>query len=768
MSVRQLALLLDTLPVAFVGHDANGHVTLWNGAAEALLGWPRDAVLGATSPLPDALRGPPSAAPMRTVKVSRQDGRELELNAATMPMAGPDGWAIALWRSDALSFDDEARLKTICDHAPEGIVEFDERMQIIDANEVLGRLLGVTPGALRGTSLAALGKDLATAAAHWFERPSERLVAEGVTLVRADGAELVVDLLATSFAPGRWVGFVRDVTASAKSRAELALFGRIFDASAEAILITDAENRILTANPAFSAITGYALDEVRGKNPRLLSSGRHDGSFYEALWSALHRDGHWQGELWNRRKSGAVYPEWATLTVIRDEQGRVSNYAAVFSDISAVKRSQEQISYLAHHDHLTGLPNRALLLDRLSQALAAAARDHTLVALLLVDLDDFKLVNGSVGHHLGDEALRAIGERLKALLRQSDTVARIGGDEFAVMLPGLEDARDCLQVVQKVLACVAAPMTIDGQEVSLSASVGVALSPQDGDSAPALLRAADAALYSSRAAGPGTWRYFTEELDVRARERLSLLTALGHAVERGELRLHFQPQWDIAGRRLLGAEALLRWQRGDELWPAGRFVQAADESNLIIPLGAWVLRQACLHAARWRLPVAVNVSVPQLEAPDFVELVERALADAQLDAGLLELEVTESVVMERHAACVDRLRRLRALGVRIAMDDFGTGYSSLAQLKRLPLTRLKVDRAFVTDLLSEPAARAVAEAVVALGHALGLAVIAEGVEDEAQRAVLERIGCDEVQGFLLGRPLDPERFEALLGPRPRG
>lgn len=770
MSVRQLGLLLDTLPIAFIGHDADGNVVLWNRAASALLGWEREEVLGHASPLPVELSRaevPRSPAALQPLTLHRKSGGQVTVVSAAMPLPGHEGSACVLWEAESLSREDEAKLRAMCDHAPDGIVVFDGGGAVLEGNAAMGALLGVDPQTLAGRALSSLAADERSAftLAQLLRRePGARgvLVAENVALSTQGGGATTVDLHASAFAPDRYVGFARDMNASARARSQLALFARIFDSSAEAILITDAHNHVIAANAAFTSITGYELAEVRGKNPSLLSSGRHDRAFYEAMWRALGEQGHWQGELWNRRKSGAVYPEWASFTVIRNERGVVTNYVAVFSDLTAVKRSEEQISFLAQHDHLTGLPNRTLLLDRLTQALASARRDGEAVALLLVDLDDFKAVNGSAGHQVGDDALRRMGERLQGLLRQSDTVARMGGDEFALMIPGLKDARDSMHVVEKVMAAVSAPLRVDEHEVTLTASVGVAIAPQDGDTAAAMLRAADAAMYSARAAGRSCWRYFTDELNVRARERLTLVTALSHALGRGELVLHYQPQRAITGGALIGTEALLRWRRGDELWAAGRFIGAAEDSGLIVALGAWVLREACRQAAKWKLPVSVNVSVKQLEEPDFVQTVEEALHAAGLSADLLEVEVTESVVMHEGGTCVEQLQRLRALGVRVAMDDFGTGYSSLSQLKRLPLTRLKVDRAFVKDLTTDLADFAVTQAVVTLGHALGLQVIAEGVEEEAQREALQVLGCDEVQGYLFGRPVPAERIDEEL------
>jgi diguanylate cyclase (GGDEF)-like protein/PAS domain S-box-containing protein len=754
--------LLDTLPVAFVAHDPLGHVVLWNPAAEALLGWSRDEVLGRASPLPEAVTQAPvpaSASHVPLVRVKTRSGDTLEVAAASMPMTGSEASAVALWIPRESSGLDAARLRALFEHAPDGVVVVDERGRVVEANTAMEHLLGCDPGELTQRSLSDF-MDLPLAATG---NPFGTTSAETLMLRRRDGGPVTARLTTTSIGEHRTVGFFRDITGARRNELERRLFSRVFESSGEAILITNEHNGIIAVNEAFSHITGYAIEEVLGKNPSLLSSGRHDKGFYEGLWDSLKSQGSWRGELWNRRKSGEVYCEWTTINAIRDGAGTVTNFVAVFADITAVKDSQAQVTYLAQHDHLTGLPNRALLRDRLAQATGGAQRSGKQVALMMVDLDGFKSINGSMGPYEGDTLLMEIAYRLKDAVREGDTVARMGGDEFAIVLTSLDNAAECLTVVGKVRAAIAEPLTVGGQEMSLTASIGIAIYPQDGDTANVLLSHADSAMYTAKEAGRDTSRFFTEAMNSRTLDRMVLANGLGKALERGEFKLQFQPQRPIVGKGLLGVEALLRWHHPElGLVPPDRFIHIAEETGAIRSIGAWVLREAAVRAKAWKIPVSVNLSVVQLQDPEFFARVTGVLEETGVSPGLLEFEVTESVVMKDPVATAALLTRLKGLGVHLAMDDFGTGYSSLAQLKRLPLDRLKIDRAFVRDVLSDSADQAVVQAVIAMGHALRLRIIAEGVETQEQRVMLAGFGCDEVQGFLTGYPSDPEVIDGEL------
>ena len=761
MSVRQLAALLDTLPVAFVAHDPLGHVVLWNPAAERLLGWSRDEVLGRASPLPDAVTHAPvpaSPAHVPVVKVLTRAGLTIEVAAAGMPMSGHEASAVALWVPLGLTGLDAVRLRALFEQAPDGIVVVDSRGVVIEANPAMEALLSCAPGELvQRTVSDFIESHQAISPATPFGAQS----AETVLLRRRDGAPLTARLTTAPIGGQRTVGFFRDITGARRNELERRLFARVFETSGEAIVITNDLNAVIAVNEAFTRITGYAVDEVLGKNPSFLQSGRHDKAFYEHLWDALKTQGSWRGELWNRRKSGEVYCEWATLNAIRDATGTITNYVAVFADITAAKDSQAQVTYLAEHDHLTGLPNRTLLRDRLAQATANAQRSGQQVALMMVDLDGFKSINGTLGPYEGDTLLMEIAYRLKDAVREGDTVARMGGDEFAIVLTALDSQAECLGVVSKVRASIAAPLTVGGHEMSVTASIGIAIFPQDGDTANILLSHADSAMYTAKEAGRDTSRFFTEAMNSRTSDRMALASALGRALERGEFKLQYQPQRPIVGNDLLGVEALLRWHNPDlGLVRPDRFIQLAEETGAIRAIGVWVLEQAAQQAKAWNLPVSVNLSVVQLQDPEFFAKVTRVLEQTGVSPALLEFEVTESVLMKDPTATSELLRRLKGLGLRFAMDDFGTGYSSLAQLKRLPLDRLKIDRAFVREVMTDPADQAVVAAVIAMGHALKLRIIAEGVETQDQRVLLASLGCDEVQGYLTGYPVDPEELEA--------
>lgn len=573
--------------------------------------------------------------------------------------------------------------------------------------------------------------------------------------------------------PRRMVGSVKDITQSKRSEESLRLAAQVFGGSHSSILITDRDANLVLVNPAFSRVTGYADEEVLGKNPRILQSGRHDQAFFRDLWRDLQEKGFWQGELWNRRKDGSEYVEWLSITGVRDENGQISHYIGISDDITATKAAQSRIEFLAYHDVLTELPNRQLARDRAEQSIMQAQRSQSGVAVLFVDLDQFKAVNDALGHAAGDELLREAARRLRSSVRESDTVSRQGGDEFIIILPGAGGAEEVSEIAGKLLEMMSAPFDLAGQRVSVSASIGVALYPEDGPDFDTLLKKADMAMYSAKSAGRNAYRFFTEEMNTYVMDHILMRNGLLRALEHEEFIVHYQPQLDIASGRMTGAEALIRWRHPElgVIMP-DRFIGVAEESGLIVEIGRWVMREACRQVRQWQslsgvgdLRVAVNISALQLRRGDLEQTVHDALEASGLPPSCLELELTESVLLKDYAQSLVVMERLRRLGVKMSIDDFGTGYSSLAYLKQLPVDRLKIDRTFVRDVLGDPDDAAITQAVISLGHILGLDVLAEGVETEAQLAFLREHGCDEFQGYVFSRPLSAEAFERLLTER---
>lgn len=567
---------------------------------------------------------------------------------------------------------------------------------------------------------------------------------------------------------------VRDVSERKKAEERLRQSATVFESTLEGVVITDPQGRIVATNRAFSTITGYAEDEVLGQYPRLLASGRHERSFFQDMWRSIGQTGSWQGELWNRRKNGEIYPEWLTISAVRDAAGNIVNYVGVFSDISRIKQSEEKLDHLAHHDPLTGLPNRLLLQSRLAHALEQAQRHRHQVAVLMVDLDLFKNVNDSLGHPAGDQLLKVVAERIRQRLREEDTLARVGGDEFVVLLEHLRRAEDAAVVAQAILGVMSEPAALSGgHEVYVSGSVGVSLFPDDGGDATQLMRNADTALYQAKAQGRNTYRFYTEALTRAANDRLSLEARLRRGFERGELLLYYQPQVSIEDGRILGVEALLRWQSAEDGFiTPDRFIPLAEETRLILPIGDWVLHAACAQLRSWidegcePVRVAVNISSRQFEQKDLASRVRTALEQTGLPPGLLELEITESAIMAQGEQAVEAIRELKALGVSIALDDFGTGYSSLAYLKRFAIDTLKIDRSFVRDIPEDRNDQAIAATIIAMARTLGIQVLAEGVETPEQLAFLCSQGCHAWQGFLFSRPVPASDLAARL-PRQR-
>ncbi|MBM3555405.1 MAG: EAL domain-containing protein [Alphaproteobacteria bacterium] len=558
--------------------------------------------------------------------------------------------------------------------------------------------------------------------------------------------------------PEKVVTTFSDITQLRANLHRLRLADIVFDSTSEAMFVTDAENRIVSVNRAFTEITGYGADEVIGKKPSLLASGRHDATFYHAMRDSLAETGAWRGEIWNRRKNGEAFPEWLNINVVRDSFGRVVNHVAVFSDITEAKASEEQIKRLAHHDALTGLPNRALLQDRLDQAIARAARGGAHVAALFVDLDHFKDINDSLGHRIGDRLLQEVADRLGHIARETDTVARLGGDEFLVLLGDLTSPANAAPPAQRILAALAQPFMIEEHELRLGASVGIAVYPTDTTEAALLLQHADTAMYAAKRAGRGVFRYFSEGMNAAAVAKLDIANRLRRAFAERTFDLHFQPQYGFGDGRLIGLEALLRARPETGLGGPAEFIPVAEEIGLIRELGHWVIDQACgrIAALGVSLPpetrVAINVSSLQFRSEDFADRVLAILVDHGLPPSRLELEITETALMGDIAHCRDVIARLRAAGVEIAIDDFGTGYSSLGYLSELPITALKIDRAFIRDIASRGRDYHLTNAILRLAKALGLRTVAEGVETETMARILRDLGCDAAQGFLFARP----------------
>ena len=578
--------------------------------------------------------------------------------------------------------------------------------------------------------------------------------------------EMAIDI---SYALDRFELEAERVQAAAQRK----LAAEVFEQSSEGIVITDAARNIVLVNHAFTATTGYSEAEVLGRNPRMLASGRQDQDFYRAMWEAINRNGRWEGELWNCRKDGSLYPEWLSISRVLDAAGEVSHYIGTFTDITQHKAAEEHIQWLAHFDTLTGLPNRVLLADRTRHTLSMVQRGQEPLALMLIDLDHFKNVNDSLGHRVGDALLQELAKRLTAAVREQDTVSRPGGDEFIMVLPGT-DAAGAAHLAEKLLETVVQPYQIEQHELRVTPSIGIAMYPGDGADFDTLSKCADVAMYRAKQHGRNNYCFFTSEMQARSVRTLQLENALRRALERDEFSLHYQPQISMLDGCIIGAEALLRWRHPElGMVSPAEFIPIAEDSGQILPIGEWVLRSAVRQWKIWsdqaRAPMtlAVNLSAVQFHHPRLVELVVQILAEEKLEPKYLELELTEGVAMDNPLAAIAVMDNLHARGIRMSIDDFGTGYSSLSYLKRFKIYKLKIDQSFVRDIADDPNDKAIVGAVISLADSLGLQTIAEGVETEEQLAFLREKGCDEAQGYYFSRPLPADQFEAFLKGRCR-
>ncbi|MBP6596867.1 MAG: EAL domain-containing protein [Arenimonas sp.] len=574
----------------------------------------------------------------------------------------------------------------------------------------------------------------------------------------------------SSGSPLRMAGTARDITIIRRAERERRVALEVLRSMSEAVAVIDLDFRFISVNPAFSRITGYSEEEVIGQNSRLLDSSQHSAEFYRRVRDVLERTGHWAGEMWQKRKDGEEFLGWIEMSEVRDAMGLRSHFVAVVNDITDKKRAEQELRYLANYDTLTGLPNRALLSERLGRAIVRARRQETRVAVLFLDLDRFKDINDSLGHAAGDRLLKAAATRLQATVGASDTVARLGGDEFTVVLEDVESIPAVERMAREILTAFSMPLEVDERhDVSITPSLGISLYPDHALVPTDLLKFADTAMYQAKAEGRNTYQIYNETMDAESRRRATVLASLRKAVDRGEFRLVYQPRMALADGRITGVEALLRWHSAElgEISPVV-FIPLAEESGLILQIGDWVLSEALQTLKRWRshglneISIGVNVSVLQLLRGNLPDTLRSLIQDLGVPGNRIELEVTESMVMQNAEQTTHVLNELRKLGVSLAIDDFGTGYSSLVYLKRLPIDTLKIDKEFIGDLTRDPDDEAITATVITMGHSLGLNVIAEGVESEQQLIYLREQGCDEIQGYWLSPPLDAHRCLAFI------
>ncbi|RZA36573.1 MAG: EAL domain-containing protein, partial [Lysobacteraceae bacterium] len=703
----------------------------------------------------------------------------------------PQGaWGSADFRVDGIIYDiserkhDEMRIEAllteqgaILDNVMFGVLFVRER-RIVSANRRAEGLFGYGEGELAGRSTEILFPGRAAYEHLWLAGHPE--VANGleageeIQFRRRDGSVswlLVSGCALDAARPNEgsiWV--FADITERKLAEEKLRLAATVLEHIADAVAVVDVSGRIAAINPAFTQITGYTEMEALGQQSSLTRAGRHDDPFYQQMWQDLHDAGFWRGERWENRKNGEVYLEWLTVSSVRNDADDVTHYVCVFSDITEVRQSQDKLDHLAHHDPLTALPNRLLFHDRLQHAMIRSSREGRQLAVLFIDLDRFKNVNDTLGHHVGDELLKQMAGALTGCLREGDTLARLGGDEFIVLLEDVNGEPGARHVAGKLMALFEQPVTVAGHELFVTGSIGISLFPQDGQDLNILVRNADIAMYQAKARGRNGYQFYAPAMSSGGADRLRLESLLRRAIERDEMFLHYQPQVEIDTGRLLGVEALVRWN-SPELGAVSpvRFIPVAEDTGFISQLGQWVLAEACCQMTRWdraglTVPkMAVNLSVRQFERGSIAPMVAGVLRDTGLEAARLQLEVTESVIMHTGDA-LECINELRAVGVGLAIDDFGTGYSSLAYLSRLPVQTLKIDRSFIQAIPLDTNDEAIAVAIIQLGKNLNLSVIAEGVENAEQADFLLRHGCRQAQGYFYSRPAAPGDILSRWGP----
>ncbi len=665
----------------------------------------------------------------------------------------------------------EEKHRSLIEQASDGIMTIDQDGYILDVNTAACEMFGYTPDELRKLGVDRLVADSQQdqlQANYGLVQESEHVVQEWLAVAK-NGKTFPVEVSAKVLPNGLVQGIVRDVSERKKAEAELKMQTSAINAASDQIMITDPAGRIEFVNPSFEKDTGYTRDEVIGRNPRFLSSGRHEPSFYKELWSTISQGNTWRSEIVNKRKNGELYTEEMTVTPVKNERGEFKHYIAIKRDISEKKSYEEKLDRLAHHDALTGLPNRLLFSDRLTQRLAACERDGTSLAVMFCDLDRFKIINDSLGHNYGDILLQEVADRLMLTLRDVDTIARMGGDEFTIIVSDISDERHITHVAQKVLDSLARPFSVLGQELFVTGSIGVSVYPDNGTDVETLVKNADTAMYMAKDEGRNTFQFYTGSLNEDAMERMTLESALRKAIARDELVVFYQPRVDITTGAITSTEALVRWQHPEfGLIPPGKFIPLAEENGLIVDISEKVLYEACRQTKEWindglsPIRVSVNISARQFQEDRLIKKTQEIIKKTSLAPEYIELEITESTLMKQPEEAAKTLHYLKEMGIQVAIDDFGTGYSSLSYLKRFPIDTVKIDQSFVRDITENADDAAIAGAVVAMAHSLQLRVVAEGVETVEQLDFLRSLKCDEMQGYFVSRPVPADKVRDII------
>jgi len=664
------------------------------------------------------------------------------------------------------------QLNDIIGNSPSLIALKDLSGLFVIANKQFYKLLELTPEKVIGKSADSIFHGTCFDAETELEQIviDERKVLETESLFSLNGEE-------RSFITSRFplinnqdqlygIGYVlTEITERKAMEMRLRLAQQIIDTTSEGIVVTNKDGRIIEVNNSYTRITGYSREELINNKPSLLKSGKQDHKFYQDMWQKINSTGHWQGEIWDQRKNGEIFPKRLTINSIKDDDGSTMNYVGLFNDITMQKRTEEALENLAYHDALTQLPNRVLFKDRLHQGIANAKREKSLLGILLIDLDRFKFVNDTLGHDAGDELLQLVSNQLLSVVRESDTVARLGGDEFVVILPDIHSPEAAAHVAQNIINTLRNPYRLRENSVNIGASIGISIYPNNGQKVDILVKQADLALYKAKDLGKNNYQFFSQDLQEAILIQAELEKELRKAIIEEQFTLYYQPKIDLATKKIVGMEALVRWIHPEKgLVLPEDFIPFAEESGLIFPMGDWILRTACRQASEWitqfnkPLIVAINLSTKQFKQPDLVETIQNLLQEFNLQPECLELEITESCVMHDVERALTIMHSFRNLGIKLAIDDFGTGYSSLSYLKRFPINTLKIDQSFVRDLTIDTDDSAIIEAVISLAEKLKLDVVAEGVETQVQLEFLTEKGCQNVQGYFVSRPLTHEEF----------